>query len=347
MTRYLFLILFALAIVACGSSPIKTPDLATTQALAEETAQATLEAPPPSVSESTATPPPANTSTQTTEIMPASTATQQAAPSAIPTSVIPATPEVTLRIQDGMSMVYVPAGGFIMGNMLGAGSDEEAPPHLVTLDGYWIDRTEVTNAQYRAFMNATGYRAPELCSAEDITYTDADLADHPVACVNWDDAQAYCAWVGGRLPTEAEWEKAARGVDERVYPWGGLIFDGSRTNYCDASCELSENDPGTNDGYARSAPVGSFPEGASPYGALDMAGNAWEWVNDWYNFGYYARSPQDNPQGFNIGDYRVLRGGGWSSSASNARTTFRAWLAPEEGDRAIGFRCVVTDMPSP
>ncbi len=310
MTRTMILILLAFLIVACGDSPAAAPELAATQVVVEETALATLAAPSPSVNASTATPQPANTSTPTAELTPARTATQRVFPSSTPTPATTPTPQVTLRIQDGMSMVYVPAGDFIMGNILGAGSDEEAPQHLITLDGYWIDRTEVTNAQYLAFMNATGYRAPELCSAEDITYNDEAMADHPVVCVNWADAQAYCAWIGGRLPTEAEWEKA-------------------------------------NDGYARSAPVGSFPEGASPYGALDMAGNAWEWVNDWYNFGYYTRSPQDNPQGFNIGDYRVLRGGGWSGSPSNARTTFRAWLAPEEGDRAIGFRCVVPSLPAP
>ncbi len=252
-------------------------------------------------------------------------------------------------------MVYVPAGAFIMGNILGVGRDEEAPKHRVTLDGYWIDRTEVTNAQYHAFVNATGHRAPALCEPEDMTYNDGDKADHPVVCVNLDDAQAYCAWAGGRLPTEAEWEKAARGVDERIYPWGNSI-DGSRANYCDVNCDTDKKgtgagdgygqtgpDTGANDGYARTAPVGSYPAGASPYGALDMAGNVWEWVTDWYNFYYYAKSPQLNPQGPNSGEYRVLRGGAWSGLATNARACFRAWFKPEQGDRAVGFRCVTPD----
>jgi eukaryotic-like serine/threonine-protein kinase len=240
-----------------------------------------------------------------------------------------------------MTMVYVPAGDFTMGSLLGVGSDEEAPKHLVTLDGYWIDRTEVTNSQYHAFVDATGYRLPALCNSVDRTYDDVDKADHPVVCVNWDEAQAYCAWAGGRLPTEAEWEKAARGTDERYYPWGNT-FDGSRTNYCDASCELSYKDTGTDDGYARTAPVGSYPAGASPYGALDMAGNVWEWVSDWYSFFYYTRSPQLNPQGPKIGEDRVLRGGAWNGFSTNARSAFRAWLAPDKGDGAIGFRCVVS-----
>jgi serine/threonine-protein kinase len=243
-------------------------------------------------------------------------------------------------------MVYVPAGDFIMGSQLGAGSDEEAPQHLVTLDAYWIDQTEVTNAQYHLFVDATGYPAPALCEPADSTFADAGLADHPVVCVSWDDAQAYCAWVGGRLPTEAEWEKAARGTDERTYPWGNS-FDGSLANYCDNTCELSQRDTGFNDGYVRTAPVGSYPAGASPYGALDMAGNVWEWVSDWYNFYYYAKSPQLNPGGHNIGDYRVLRGGAWSGFPTNARSAFRGWLAPDMGDRAIGFRCVVISIPAP
>jgi len=243
-------------------------------------------------------------------------------------------------------MVFVPAGDFTMGNLLGVGSDEEAPRHLVTLDGYWIDRTEVTNAQYRAFVKATGHRAPALCNSADLTYNDEAKTDHPVACVSWDDAQAYCTWAGGRLPTEAEWEKAARGLDERTYPWGSS-FDGSLSNSCDSNCELSHKDTQTNDGYARTAPVGSYPAGASPYGVLDMAGNAWEWVGDWYNFFYYAKSPQLNPLGPNMGEERVLRGGAWNGFSTNLRSAFRAWLPPDKGDSAIGFRCVVSSLPSP
>jgi serine/threonine-protein kinase len=253
---------------------------------------------------------------------------------------------VALRDQDGMAMVFVPAGDFIMGSLLGIGSDEEAPQHRVTLGGYWIDEAEVTNAQYRAFVDATGYPAPALCKPDDLTYTDPEKTDHPVVCVSWDDAQAYCAWAGGRLPTEAEWEKAARGLDQRNYPWGNR-FDGSRANYCDVQCELDYKDSQADDGYARTAPVGSYPAGASPFGALDMAGNVWEWVGDWYSFSYYGRSPEINPQGPGIGEERVLRGGAWSAFSENLRSAYRAWLAPGQGDRAIGFRCVVPTQPVP
>lgn len=243
-------------------------------------------------------------------------------------------------------MVAVPAGDFIMGSPLGLGSDYEAPPHKVTLDGFWIDRTEVTNAQYRAFVGATGHRAPTTCDSGDPTYDDEAKADHPVVCASWDDAEAYCEWAGGRLPTEAEWEKAARGTDERLYPWGNNL-DASRFNYCDTNCEASQKDTGADDGYAWTAPVGSYPTGASPYGALDMAGNVWEWVSDWYGLGYYARSPELNPQGPVLGQYRVLRGGSWFGFSYNARTAFRAWGDPDQGDVVMGFRCVVPSPPSP
>ena len=133
-------------------------------------------------------------------------------------------------------MVYVAVGDFLMGNPLGFGSDEEAP-HTVTLDGYWIDRTEVTNDQYRAFVAAAGHPAPTTCDRGDPTYGVAGKGSYPVVCVDWDDANAYCEWAGARLPTEAEWEKAARGADRRAYPWG-IPFDGTRLNYCDVNCDL-------------------------------------------------------------------------------------------------------------
>jgi eukaryotic-like serine/threonine-protein kinase len=245
-----------------------------------------------------------------------------------------------------MTMVSVPAGDFTMGTAAGGGNDDERPVHKVTLDGFWIDRTEVTNAQYRAFVGATGHRAPTTCDWGDPTYDDGAKADHPVVCVSWDDAKAYCEWAGARLPTEAEWEKAARGTDGRYYPWGSS-WDGSRVNTCDTNCESSHKNTGDDDGYAGTAPVGSYPTGASPYGALEMAGNVWEWVSDWYAFGYYGRSPQSNPQGPNSGQYRVLRGGSWYGFSSNARTGFRAWSEPDKRDVVMGFRCVVSSTPSP
>lgn len=334
MNRTILLILLTLTLVACG----RTPAAGTSVALPTRAATAS---PFPSPGAASA---PTQVSPAASPTMPTRTAVSTFPPTPTPTPT--PTPQVALRDQDGMAMVFVPAGDFIMGNLLGIGSDEEAPPHRVSLDGYWIDRTEVTNAQYRTFVEATGHRAPALCKAEDQTYADGEKTEHPVVCVSWDDAHAYCAWAGGRLPTEAEWEKAARGLDQRTYPWGSR-FDGSRANYCDASCELEHKDSQFDDGYARTAPVGSYPSGASLFGALDMAGNVWEWVGDWYSFTYYSRSPEINPPGPGIGDARVVRGGAWNSIFENLRSAFRGWLAPEQGDRVIGFRCVLPTQPTP
>ncbi|MCU0486100.1 MAG: SUMF1/EgtB/PvdO family nonheme iron enzyme, partial [Anaerolineales bacterium] len=212
LNRTLILILLVLLLAACGRSPAAGPALASPPAAGESAAAPTQAASPSALPASSATPVPAKTSPA---VAPA-TPTRTAVPISPPTP----TPQVALRDQDGMAMVFVPAGDFIMGSLLGIGSDEEAPQHRVTLGGYWIDEAEVTNAQYRAFVDATGYPAPALCKPDDLTYTDPEKADHPVVCVSWDDAQAYCAWAGGRLPTEAEWEKAARGLDQRNYPWG-------------------------------------------------------------------------------------------------------------------------------
>ncbi len=341
MTRYLILILLALVMAACASSP--TTDIAATQAETETAAYPTMTAKAP-----TTAPKASATSTRA----PTSTPLKTATPIIIPTrpftltpSLTP-TPEISTRSQDGMSMVFVPAGDFTMGSPPGEGGDEEFPQHKVTLDAYWIDRTEVTNAQYKLFVTATGHEAPTSCDWGDPTYSDAAYTDHPVVCVSWQDAKQYCEWAGARMPTEAEWEKAARGNDTRTYPWGSS-FDGSRTNYCDTNCEGSQKDPGVDDGYARTAPVGSFPTGISPYGALDMSGNVMEWVSDWYSLNYYARSPQLNPQGPMGSLYRVLRGGSWYGTYTNERIVSRFWMTPDYRDAATGFRCVVPSTSSP
>ena len=248
------------------------------------------------------------------------------------------------RPADGMEMVFVPAGEFSMGS--DEGDDDEKPVHDVYLDAYWIDRTEVTNAQYRAFVEETGHRTPTECDWGEPTYGQGGMESHPVVCVSWEDATAYCQWAGGRLPTEAEWEKAARGTDGREYPWGDT-FDGTKLNYCDANCELEHKDTGFDDGYVRTAPVGSFPEGVSPYGVLDLAGNVWEWVADWFAADYYGGSPERNPTGPEAGDFRVARGGSWNHDSLGGRSALRFRDDPDLRFDEVGFRCGLSSTSSP
>jgi len=248
-----------------------------------------------------------------------------------------------IRPIDDMAMIYMPDGTFQMGSDSSDtdASDDEFPQHPVTLDGFWIDRTEVTNAQYRQCVEAEVCQAPTTCDWGEPTYGDASKADHPVVCVDWYGAQAYCEWVGARLPTEAEWEYAARGEQGYVYPWGD-DFDCSRGNFDDET-ELDDYVvPGGEgcDGYVRTAPVGSFPTGASWCGALDMAGNVWEWVADWY--GNYPSEAQTNPTGPVTGDYKVLRGGSWYYYHRDVRAAYRYDLySPAYCYYFVGFRCVV------
>jgi formylglycine-generating enzyme required for sulfatase activity len=213
---------------------------------------------------------------------------------------------------------------------------DEFPPHLVALDGFWIDRTEVTNAQYRQCVEAGACQAPAACDWGEPAYGEVAKAGHPVVCLDWFGAAAYCEWAGARMPTEAEWEYAARGPQGLEYPWGNE-FDGTRLNYCDVNCEESWADEAVDDGYADTAPVGSYPGGASWCGAVDMAGNVWEWVADWY--GGYPSEDQTNPVGPTIGDRKVLRGGGWHNSQSDVRTARRGTGTLQYRAHNVGFRC--------
>ena len=239
-------------------------------------------------------------------------------------SVIHTLGDTWTRPADGMVMVYVPAGEFQMGST--EGYDAEEPVHAVVLNGFWLDRTEVTNAQYQKCVTAGDCEVSGYASNSDY-----NGVAQPVVGVSWHDAVAYCKWAEARLPTEAEWEYAARGPEGLIYPWGNT-WDCARGNF--------NTDCGS-DSYALTAPVGSFPEGTSWVGALDLAGNVWEWVADWY--GSYSSGRQVNPAGPQSGTARVLRGGSWGSSENYARCANRLWYTPTgTGNGYRGFRCGVS-----
>jgi len=271
--------------------------------------------------------------------------------------------------EDGSVMVYVPAGEFIMGTsdayvdsvMETCGEckrewfDDEKPQHKVFLNAFWVDSTEVTNAQYATFLNSIGGHKGK-CDGQDCIDTKDEDSDsyifyqegqyilesgyqnHPITEVGWHGAKAYCEHYGRRLPTEAEWEKAARGLDARIYPWGDK-WDSGKVNFCDASCEYDWKDTQTDDGYQRTAPVGDYLDGASPYGALDMVGNVWEWVADWYDDDYYGNSPEANPLGPDSGSYKVMRGGCWDTGSVHMRVAYRHEDWPSIRNANLGFRC--------
>lgn len=221
-------------------------------------------------------------------------------------------------------MIEVPSGVFTMGGSQEDSPDSERPAHPVNLSAYRIDPYPVTNQDYREFVNCTGYKTPIHWQRG--TYP-TGLARHPVVNVSFQDAKAYADWMGARLPTEAEWEKAARGTDERLYPWGSRFVD-DRCN--------SNNVVGT------TLMVDEFPLGRSPYGIWDMSGNVYEWCEDYFDEDYYKYSPATNPRGPEGGQERVIRGGFFSETRPNVRTTHRS-SAPETHTREnVGFRLAIS-----
>lgn len=229
--------------------------------------------------------------------------------------------------------VLIPAGPFQMGCGPADGqcAAHENPLHEVRLDAYFIDRHEVTNARYQACVEA-GVCTPPYATASatrEVYYGNPEFADYPVVNVDWPQADAFCAWEGKRLPSEAEWEKAARGSeDARTYPWGDGAPDKTLLNF----------DSNVGDTTA----VGSYPDGRSPYGVMDMSGNVWEWVSDWYQADAYALASSVNPTGPASGEFRVLRGGSWLNDAPFERATVRVNAAPETWYIVDGFRCART-----
>ena len=230
-------------------------------------------------------------------------------------------------------MVLIPAGSFYMGEntrydwtFMLAYNIYDGPEHVVYLDAYFIDKYEVTNEQFNKFVEQTGYRMGRCLNDSRF-----NRANQPVVGVTWDDAVAYAAWAGKRLPTEAEWEKAARGADRRLWPWGNK-FDKAKCNVWESGAA----------GLRETKPVGSFADGKSPYGCYDMAGNAWEWCADYYDQNYYMVSPSKNPTGPETGQQRVIRGGGLLYFSHYARCAARYRVPPYAQSPQIGFRCVKT-----
>ena len=229
------------------------------------------------------------------------------------------------------SPVHVPLGSFLMGSE--AGAADEKPVHRVTVSAFVMDRDEVTNARYQACVAKGACTAPTLPSSSTRAryFDDPAFADYPVIFVSWMQARAFCAFAGGRLPTEAEWERAAAGSDApRTYPWGDSPPDCAKANY--APC-VGDTDR-----------VGRRLAGQSPYGALDMAGNVWEWTADWYDAAYYRTSPSQDPSGPATGSLKVMRGGCWASGESTLRTTCRKASLPASWAPNVGFRCVYAEV---
>lgn len=321
----------------------------------------------------TETIPPTSTSTATV----ANTLTPTTTPTSTPTVPSP-TPTLTpdpairpinpvagttwVRPIDDMVMVYVPEGVFTMGSppeLEGAAADEK-PQHEVSVAGFWLDQTDVTNSQFAQFVAETNY----ITSAEtenrgrvrlDVGWRwvdDADwlhpngpdttidgLENHPVVQVTWDDANAYCAWVDGQLPTESQWEYAARGSEGNIYPWGNE-FDGTLLNFCDASCLLDHRNEEFDDGFNQTSPVGSYPEGVSWIGVLDMVGNVWNWTMSPY--AAYPGSEDENDESFSR-DRVVTRGGAWTNRITESTATFREPILPTSPFSHVGFRCVSSE----
>jgi formylglycine-generating enzyme required for sulfatase activity len=255
-----------------------------------------------------------------------------------------------VRPADRMTMVYVPTGKFQMGisqedaiwlveqdwcswnedHCEVSWFNDEQPIHTVDLDAFWIDKYEVTNGQYASCVAEGDCSSPKDVKSYDheLYYGNSEFNNYPVLFMDWTQANSYCAWAGGRLPTEAEWEKAARGTDERIFPWGNDKPNCTLANF-GSPCGWDFTE------------AGSHPLGASPYGAMDMAGNVWEWVSDWYQYDYYEISPLQNPQGPSSGENRIMRGGTVAANELTSRTTQRSAHDPNDGWIINGFRCVM------
>ncbi len=237
------------------------------------------------------------------------------------------------KVANVPGMVYIPAGWFWMGcnpkdpycaNVVTPPNrvlTDEKPYHEVYLDAYYIDKNDVTVSEYKKCVDAQGCTPPVMRKYGN--WNGAGRENHPVTWMNWYQVKAYCKWAGETLPTEAQWEKAARGTDGRFYPWG---------NHWDASKGCFDK--------SSTCVVGSYPQWASPYGVMDMSGNVWQWVNDWYDEHYYSNSPDHNPKGPMSGYQHIFRGGSWTAGSASLRSALRFAIEPPFKNLNIGFRCV-------
>ena len=247
---------------------------------------------------------------------------------------------------DGMVLVYVPEGEFVMGSE-NPELEGSSPVHTVYQKAFWIDRTEVTNGMYQECVAAGGCKPPSSAGSytRDFYYGNPEFADYPVIFVDWFSATDYCNWAGRRLPTEAEWEKAARGINGAKFPWGNGGISGNLLNLADINSDVAWADQSIDDGYADTAPVGSYLDGTSPYGVLNMAGNVNEWVADWYDGDYYSISPEANPTGPASGtpeNRRVFRGVSFIDIGFAAESALRRRHSPSEAGYTGGFRCAAS-----
>lgn len=240
---------------------------------------------------------------------------------------------------DDSEELEIPAGTFLMG-CDGSNPARKCRPsnrhlHFVYLDAYYIDKYKVTNARYQVCVEAGGCTEPyqRNSATRDHYYGNPDYANYPVIWVNWYQAAEFCKWANKRLPTEAEWEKAARGSeDSRWYPWGDELPDETLANF--------------NEMVGDTTPVGGYPGNRSVYGVMDMAGNVWEWVNDWFEFNYYLTSPYENPQGPSTGEHKGRRGGTWNVTPYRLRSDYRSINIPDKAENIGGFRCVRSAVAS-
>ncbi len=347
-----------------------TPTLSATEEQSEvvapaEQASPTAEDPPTATPEPSPTLEPTEEPSPTPEITP--TATVPPEPTPLPVSITSNTADMLLIMGGEFEMGAEASQLLEQCSLFHEGCEEawfiaSGPIHLVQLDPFYLDANEVTNDAFLEFLEGiedveTGCDG-QLCFNIDDSQIEADdegqyaveksYFEHPVAGATWYGAASYCDWRDARLPTEAEWELAASWDNENskkfLYPWGDE-FDGSALNYCDINCEETQASSEIDDGFALTAPVGSYDNGRSPVGAYDMGGNVWEWVNDWYGDDYYGQSPEANPDGPEEGDSKVVRGGSWIDTGNFATTSVRFPAPPAESGNSIGFRCAIDAIP--